>query len=337
MADMTKLREQLMQIEEPVFAVLDGAQFDDLPSDLFDGNFVHKPLYHKDRLGNQDVVRTAPQLAWLDNPSLGDGKVALEIFDRLLQLIGDRPAAVFWQCSPGGEALYRHLRTINMILFPRDAKSDPGKSYEASPAVRSEDNNEAEGEDKRTHDLVIFRHADANVMAQVLPALNEPQFARLFGPANTIMFVPDEEWGGRFRRAERPDGSFRPATGPLKLDLDNITAIESARTLAFKRGIARYLRNVAPDQTKEMDNSKLNQLVDHSVADATAFGVKNQDAYYRWAYMNLLTNGKLSQNPAVKELMTTDAPEYSPDRRVKLLMKHTLFQLKNEQLQARNG
>jgi hypothetical protein len=39
---------------------------------------------------------------------------------------------------------------------------------------------------------VQFRHADGNVLASVLQVLNEPQFARLFGPALALTFhTPD--------------------------------------------------------------------------------------------------------------------------------------------------
>ena len=66
-----------------------------------------------------------------------------------------------------GEALFRHLRQWNMVLIPRttppsDAGEDP------------------------THELVLFRHADANVLAQTLPALDPPCAARFFGPARAV-------------------------------------------------------------------------------------------------------------------------------------------------------
>lgn len=71
MADYTALKPIILESDLPVFAALDGAQFDDLPNALFEGDFVHRPLYLDRGNGTSDQLRTAPQLVWLDRD--GDG------------------------------------------------------------------------------------------------------------------------------------------------------------------------------------------------------------------------------------------------------------------------
>jgi hypothetical protein len=54
----------------------------------------------------------------------------------------------------------------------------------------------------------IFRHGDGNVLASVLPVLDESQFARLFGPAPALTFhapgLQDKDgWPVRRRKLRR--------------------------------------------------------------------------------------------------------------------------------------
>ena len=69
-------------------------------------------------------------------------------------MIGDKPATVFWSWQEGADALYRYLRTIGLIQIPARA---------ARPGAPS-------------HEAVVFRHADPNVMASILPLLDAAQF-----------------------------------------------------------------------------------------------------------------------------------------------------------------
>ncbi|MFC3967131.1 hypothetical protein ACFOVS_03065 [Rhizobium lemnae] len=141
MADNTALKPVVLSSDLPVFAVLDGAQFDDLPSALFEGDFVHRPLYLDRGNGTADQLRTAPQLVWLDhdrkahrrNEDQEDAVPVAPVLERLLDMVEQRPALVFWVCEAGGETLYRHLRGINKILLSVDAAMDRGQSYERNP------------------------------------------------------------------------------------------------------------------------------------------------------------------------------------------------------------
>lgn len=233
---LTQLHEQLLKVNEPIFAVLDGAQFDDLPSSLLDGDFVHKPLYKPDNVVNRDQIRTAPQLVWLDHAAVTtirprditsiprDGKINEEILDRLFTLIGDKPAAVFWQCAAGCDVLFRHLRGINMVLLPREAL--PLDEQRHIP---------------ESHAPALFRHADANVMSQVLPALSPELFARLLGPADAIRFVPDNVWSlePSYAFLASHSTSAPPMAGMPRFDEAVMRDIESRRMIGVERHLMR--------------------------------------------------------------------------------------------------
>ena len=51
----------------------------------------------------------------------------------------------------------------------------------------------AEGEE--THEAVMFRHGDGNVLAEVMPVLDAAQFSRMFGPAKALMFLAPDHPG----------------------------------------------------------------------------------------------------------------------------------------------
>ncbi|WP_117190267.1 DUF4123 domain-containing protein [Rhizobium terrae] len=337
--DVTEqLKKALLLSDRPLFAVLDGAQFEDLPGTLFGGNFVHRALYLDRGDGNQERVATAPQLIWLDRQRTG-GPVAdeeasappnPEFVERLLAVIDAMPAAVFWQCSAGGEVLYRHLRTINMVLVPHDTETDHGRSYEASP-LPPEDKPETSAE-RSDYTAVLFRHADANVMAQVLPSLNPAQFSRLLGPADALLFSPDPIWteDGGIKGAKRTSDLPAPRSGMLRLEDHNIRAIGERRNAAAANKVADYLRKVAPARVSEIEDDKLRQFASRSIRESSGFGVETDAGHCRWAYMSLVTSGQLGRNPAVREAMQADAPGYSADMRVAMLMRHSLAALKQQ-------
>jgi hypothetical protein len=326
MASPAKLREHLLQAEGPVFAVLDGAQFEDLPTGLYDGGFVHKPLY-RFSAADRARARTAPQFVWLDRDQAAasrldkptvEGKADAAVLDRLLDLIAERAGAVFWQCPAGGDALYRHLRTINKILFPRDAEIDHGKTYEADPLKAAGDNADAALGAEDTHEWVVFRHADANVMVQVLPALDSVQFARLFGPADTLLFTPDEEWGGGAKLVHRPNELPNPPSGPLRLHTQTVKRIEDRRLLASRARRARYLRDTCKAETRGTTDEAVAEHIRVSEETGKQLGLVSEAAHCRWAFIMCKTNGRILQSREALGYIAHGGD--SPDDQVKRFM-----------------
>ena len=104
---------------------------------------------------------------------------------------------------------------------------------------------------------MLFRHGDANVMAQVLPALDGPQFARLFGPATAICFAPDPQWAPEAGDlvAPRPENPPPAAAGPLRLGEDVMERMDGLRIQSRRNSIAAYLKDVAPELTTATDGA----------------------------------------------------------------------------------
>ena len=225
------------------------------------------------------ALNEPPQLASFDGaaPSADPGRQ----LEALVQLIGDLPAAVFWigDANLSEPALWRHLRTLNMVLIP--------KEYDAPDAPPP-----AGGEE--THEAMMFRHGDGNVLAEVLPALDAAQFSRVFGPARTLMFLaPDHPGsdGSPLRRAALPDDAPPAPPGLLRLSMDEMRGIEAIRFERCQLRITRYLRDVAPEPTRRVSDAELNRLTARWMEEAQSHGVKSEAALGRWSYLQLISEG----------------------------------------------
>lgn len=181
--DLDRLCQQLIDAGRPTFAVLDGAKFSDLPNTLLRNRLVSRPLY-ADRGGQiRDFDLTSPQMIYLDRSrddeaENDDGPCKPRILRVVSELMDDCSAGVFWSCNRGGDALFRHLRKINRVRV------------EAGHLPAAQENHVDSNQD----DLLLFRHADANVMAQILPILPERELELLIGPAEEVNFIPNSVW-----------------------------------------------------------------------------------------------------------------------------------------------
>ncbi len=307
MANLNALRAEIEALEHPVFAVLDGAQFDNLPDALFDGDFVHKPLYLDRGDGNRDQTITAPQLVWLDRDTetapQHEDTPAPDVLNTLFELIGDKPAAVFWECPDGGEVLYKHLRTINMVMMQEDGPDQTGAN------------------DPAREGLVVFRHSDSDVLAQVLPVFDERQFARFFGPASLIVCLPTKEWfeGNGILVAEKP-GGVDCESGFLRITAENLEQITIGRKKAMRGRLAGYLSKTAPDHTKNMHREELDNWLDQQVDDAQSFGVQSERSLGLWCHLQALTGGQLLKQKGVADYLNSHGKQ-TADAKVSLMFK----------------
>lgn len=305
---------QLGSEQSEHFAVLDGAKFADLAHDLMMGGFVSRSLYLDRGNNNPENQITAPRLVWLDEREVKiGGRGADEVSPALLNLIessaSDSAAAVFWHCAAGGEALFRHLRQLNMVLIPRttppsDAGEDP------------------------THELVLFRHADANVLAQTLPALDPPCAARFFGPARAVGFAPSPEWRTDMapvvlRRA--PDWP-RPVAGPLRLDEATIARMEALRENGALRDTRLYLREVLAPSFQAISDADLEVFARQSRDFGRDIGLITAAGHKRLAYLTVITGGQVLTDPRIVAFLRAEGQ--LPDDQVKRAMQDTLSHMK---------
>ncbi len=185
------------------FAVIDAAHFDDLQSALKSLSLPFTPLYLDER--DENALAAGPHLV-----PLADRDAAKAI----AALCADKPAVVWWVWPDEGEAtqgnLVRHLRGINMAEIPVDRydagpaqPGDDGGTAAALAAAKAEAEAHGHAHDGHDHghdhppfippvryELVLFRHADPNVMAMLLPLLDAGQVSRLFGKANGLVSMP---------------------------------------------------------------------------------------------------------------------------------------------------
>ncbi len=277
----------------PVFAVLDGAQFQDLPATLFDGDFISRPLYVDRGENDPQQVVTAPHLVTLDErQETVIGRSYRDTVSALLDVIGEKPAAVFWQCSQGVDVLYRHLRGINMVLYPKDELRD----WEEREPPEGEEPSEPD-----THTLVLFRHADANVMAQVIPSMTDLELSRLFGPANRLLFDPSAEWSGApgCERIDVPQDLPVAPKGSLRLSHQTLAQIDQISDYASQKKIEAYLHEVAPEYTAKLSQQELTDTVTQAGQIGRQIGLTTEYSHGLWAFLALFTGKETLTNPQV--------------------------------------
>lgn len=280
------------------FAVLDGALFDDLPAVLNAARISSRSLFldHADK----DIEAAGP---WLVELADEDAQTFVT------QLAVTQPCAVFWSCPDGEVALWRHLRSINEVLYQRAAING---AESASAAFQR----------------MMFRHWDPNVLAQVLPALDQAQFARFFGPGLEIAFVPSMEWGGGIKRARNVEG-VEPSAGLLRISGDIAETVVASRFRRSAFRISAYLRRNAPDQTASISDEALAARTQEWMREGRGFDIRNEAGLGRWCYLQLLTGGQMGKMPEVREVMSGRHGGESGDDRVEVLMRLTASQVRS--------
>lgn len=274
--------------QQSVFAVLDGAHFEDLPVRLQAGGFFARPLFKgRDRLDPFMSV-TAPCIVPLDeraHPFRGRSPEAT--IPELLSILGERPAAGFWSCSAGLDALHRHLRGLNVIIYPKSALT----TYEAGFV---------EGEEVAP----LFRHADANVMAQVEPSLGASNRARLFGPAQTLSFVPAPAWRNKEVHVAVAEATT-PPRGQLCLTPDEAASIAKR----YRQGVAHLIADGYDPRYRDR--------VRAAVMRAAAYEIDLREHLEIFVNLDFTYGARFEQEPHYRSaLVQLQALDRAPDTRL---------------------
>lgn len=153
------------------FAVVDGARFDDLPAALKEAGLGGRPLYLEGT--DASAVASGPHLVVLDTPHRAR---------RLIDLIGALSAAVFWSWPAGTDALYRHLRTLNVARVARTHWPTGPDDFET----------------------MLFRHGDPDVIGLMVEVMDAGQRATLLGDSAGIAFSSPKLGGVRSLMAVAP-------------------------------------------------------------------------------------------------------------------------------------
>jgi len=287
------------------FGVIDGAQIDDVVGALSQTMLQSRPLYIG--LENKpEQLKTAPFLISLNeeaapSDSLPDEGLIRQFFD-----IARVPSAcVFWHCDGGGEVLYHHLRSINKIIIPQE-----------HDGIISE----------TAIETVLFRHGDANVMAQVLPALDSTELSRLLGPAELVLVRPSNEWGGSILYATRNANMPQPDNGFLQLTPQTYQQITLNRHQGLVNKIEMFLSKITAHAKPAPQ--ELKRIAKASYVEAYRNGIRTQPGFYSWAYFYYAFGGSFGNEPEMQEYFAANGGA-SKDALLKAMFYQNINNLKN--------
>ena len=251
--------------------------------------------------------------------------------EALLKLVADKPAVVFWvgDRSLSEETIYRHLRGINRVVVPleREALAGSGVSVPAEAGEMSLAAVDAQEEALAAADfagrrdrgeVVVFRHADPNVIMQVFPALSPEQVVRLMGPAEEVYFAPDEAWGGNIKRGRRPVDIVAQG-GMLRLTPGNIEAISASRMLAARRRRVEAFQRSAPHLLQGMDEREALLFMERYEKQARAYGLKTERGFFQWTYLMSASNGRFIEAPDIRQNLKGGNPDARLDDMMRLM------------------
>ncbi|MHC1550370.1 DUF4123 domain-containing protein [Phyllobacterium sp. K27] len=282
-------RAALDTLPGPLFAVLDGGQFDDLEDELADAGITSRSLFLSG--GDDDIRRDGPWMV-----ALNDRRTRNHIEELALE----KPCAVFWSCPEGEQALWRHLRSINEIMIPDDRiEGNDGKS--GTPVK---------------YERVLFRHWDPNVLGSFLPLLTAEQFMRLFGPATAILINATSQGG--LKRALRPEHPSKPTKGLLTIRRDQLEDVDSERRAAYCKQMSAHLREMAPHETARMSEQELNGRVLKYEASGNRLGLTQERSLGIWGFLMIASGDRFEHQPEIKQFVQSGPG--TPDENMETLL-----------------
>ncbi|MDK4715923.1 DUF4123 domain-containing protein [Rhizobium sp. CNPSo 4039] len=292
-AEMSIL-EGYRKMPQPVYAVMDGANFFDLPKALEDEGIYSRSLFleHAD----EEIARAAGWLVPIDDESM---------LRKVLGLSKAVHSMALWSSAAGEDRLFRHLRSINLILIPDD--DEPPTDGEQEP-----------GGTHRGEQSVLFRHYDPEVLNSVVPLLTQDQFIRLMGPCDQVMWYASE-YGGR-RRAVKPVTDAVMPRGPLRLSDEQIEELEANRKTSSQMKTVRYLRETEPLRTSQMTDAELRRYTIRTCAEGEELGLRTERGLALWAYLQLHSGGKVGRDPGLRGYLRSFPEDGTPDDKVYALM-----------------
>ena len=227
------------------------------------------------------------------------------LFERLRKVIAlsdGKPALVFWSGDGEftGEKLYRHLRGLNRISVPKTGKDDHGSSDIDADTI--------DGEASRQGHTVIFRHADANVMMQIIPALDEVQVARLFGPASRIIFAPETAFGGGVKRAKKKS-NVSVIQGVLQLTTEDLEIMGEIRAEASRRRRIDVFRRSAPHLLTGKDDHEALLFMEQHERQARSYGLTTERGFFQWTYLMGASDGRFIESPEIRAHLKSENPD----------------------------
>ena len=197
--------------------------------------------------------------------------------------LGRGPGAlVIWSWPKGEMALYRHLRTLNLVKIPNEARAEAeaaGEDVSGMPACET----------------VLFRHWDPNVLGVILPVLTFEQAARLMGPATGLAFAADGE--GPVLRPGLPAPPVPPP--PLRFSPEQMAGMGQGLQVQSYRKIERYLYSADPELMATWPIDHIRRGIVEADKTGRALGLITEKSLGQWTYLEVASNGAFGQDEAI--------------------------------------
>lgn len=290
------LAERLSHLPGALFAVLDGAAFDDVQGMLTKASLDFRPLY-LDEVDTAEALATGPHLVPCPN------NYAVE---RLREIAGDT-GIVWWAWPDGPEAtsqIYRHLRGIGMVEIPTDRPDAPPVHHQADEDPPPE------------YEAVLLRHADPHILGMILPELTLDARSRLFGKALALVL---DISGQEPLYAPRIDEFPSPPGGLLRIDQPTYLKIDQATTSAYRTRLMKALRETCPDDLRKVSDKALYATLLDIEQTANRIGLKTEaGVFYLAVLTTLLKNNSDDLDPLTETIR--QAPD--PDQKISEMINH---------------
>lgn len=289
-------------LEPQLFAVIDGGKFDDAEAALASAGLSGRPLYLE---GADPGVRAAAGhlVALTDRRDLR----------AVIALAKPREALVIWSWPSGFMALYRHLRTINLVEIPNEAR--------ARAVQHGEDVS-----DMPEYEAVLFRHWDPTVLASLLPLLDEPQRARFLGPAAGLAFHSTPH-GGLQSPSRSSDAGSMSQSGMLRFTSAQFQQLDVLRQAAVYREVADDLLLAWPDHIAPMGDAELIEFVKQTHRTAETFGLTTSHSLTYLCLITLMITPSTDFSLALRASLASPEFGMNPDDRMERFYDELLDQL----------
>jgi hypothetical protein len=274
-----ELGATLRRLPGKLFAVLDGAHFDDLPGRLRAVGLTYDPLY-------MDEI-DAPQLN--TGPHLVSCPTAYAT-EQVRDVAAGAPTVVWWawpdRKGNTHTEIYHHLRRLNLMDVPHGVENSGGAPRYGqihSPG---------------TSEPVLFRHADPDVVANILPVLAPIQRARFFGGALALVAEPPSQDGVML--VPNAQSSAPVPFGRLRLSAEQYSELTQSYGAALRR---RAVIEFGP-LVEARDRSSRDARITDAIDRAESYGCSTKEQVWDFIRMDLRHGARFELQPRCKGVLT---------------------------------
>ncbi|MEL6522705.1 MAG: hypothetical protein AAFQ66_17185 [Pseudomonadota bacterium] len=279
-APQDELGNVLRRLPGRLFAVMDGAHYEDLPGRLRAVRLEYFPLYI-------DEI-DAPKLA--AGPHLVVCRTGYAI-EQVRDVSAGAPSLVWWAWPDAGSEsdsqIYRHLRRLNLMDVPWNINTEV-----AGVSARQGEITSIGGLEP-----VLFRHADPEVVQALLQVLAPVQMSRFFGGALAVVAEPPSQGG--VMKAVNPSPDAQVPFGRLRLSKPQYSRLLAAYGSAMRRRATLEFSSELSGRREDCEA----RIVD-AVDRAESYGCATQTQVWDFIRLDLRYGWRFEQQPKYAGVLT---------------------------------